>query len=218
MTDTEQGAFRIGQKALLAVDRILAGFCIAVIPAFLALFASGRELPTEAKPWAIATVLINIPALFTLLWHSFRWPARLQHMHDAVREACEALSRDMIHILENVARPKTEEAIYGKHGDKIIRDKDGKEYIEGPWDSVMQRMRATLIEHLAPDNRIVANTISARSAKIYEVQKHARIGRLPEGGAALKQWIDLFSRYARHLLFAAVLVSATMCVVKLIRY
>ena len=211
----DDNAYRLEQMGLLRVDKVLTGFCVAIIPGFLALFAAISKVPNAAKPWALVAISANMPALFCLLWHSFRCPVRLKAMEDAATEACEALSRDMLHILETVAKPKTEAALFGAEGEKIIKGPDGKDYIEGPREKIIETMKDTMIGSLSPNNPIVANTIAAHSRKIYDAQRQALHGKLSERRGRFNQVVDYAARYLRYPLIATVLISATVCLIEL---
>jgi hypothetical protein len=215
--DNPPSLYRTEQEGVLRVDKLLVTFCVAIVPGFLALFASINHLSPEARPWAIGAIALNIPALFTLLWHSFRCPVRLQHLHEAVLEACEALSGDIKDIFETIAIPQSKEAIFGKQGEKIIKGPDGKEYVEGPREKIREKMTQVFLKYLDTNNPLVANTIAAHSEKIYKAQRNALTGRLTERHAGLKQILDVLSRYTRHLFFSGVLICSTICVLKLIQ-
>jgi hypothetical protein len=216
--DTNRGVYYLEHSGILNVDKVLIGFCALILPGFLGLFAKQIQLPQEARIWALVVVVIHIPALFCLLWHSFRWPVRLHVMHEKVTTACKEFSQDMIYILDTVAQPKSREAVEGKNKELVVRKKDGKEYVSGPMEEIEKRMMGSLLESLDSKNPLVANAIDANSVKIGQANRDGAFGVLQERWGKSKRILDVVARYARYPLFMIVMLAATQLVLKFIKH
>jgi len=204
------------QDGILKADRILLGISAAMIPASLVLLGLPKVIAGPAKWLLNAALILNIPTLAALLWHSVRWPVRWQLMKGRNLAAVQELSKDMIHILEEVAVPAMHAETYGVAGENVIEGPDGKKYLRMSKEEADKRSREALARSLDPDNPIVSNTLTAHARKIHEAQRSALVGALDERSASFKRAIDIFARYTRHWWFLAMIMSALMSVLCLL--
>lgn len=190
--DTDDNVYTLEHKGLLTVDKFLIAFCVGIIPGFFQILASKIVLTSEAKHWAEALIYLALPALFCLLWHSFRWPVRLRVMDKMVFKAATAFADDLKTYADDVTAPKMFKAadalakIKGPDGKSYVRTKEFKEAMLETLDSSFFK------------NPIVGNIIHAHAAKIAKANAEASNGMLDERRARLKQCVDVFSRYTRY--------------------
>jgi hypothetical protein len=208
--------FSTEQAGIQKADAILIGVSAAMVPAVLSLHSSLATVVGTAKCLLNAAIVLNIPALATLLWHSVRRPVRVQLMNERIQLACKAFADDMVQILESVAAPAVRADIMGPSGENIVEGPSGKKYVRMTEEEAERKMHEGIARSLAADNPIVANTIAAHSTRIFNAQQGALTAPLDEKFARLKCAIDLFCLHSRYWWFLGVVICATASILCLI--
>jgi len=209
--------FSTEQTGIHKIDGILTGICAAINPATLALLLRASPIVTGLAKWCLnAAVLLNIPAIITLLWHTVRGPVRLQLMDERNIEACKAFADDLGHILESVALPAVTAEIMGPADENVINGPDGKDYLRMTGEQAKKIIAEGFARSLGTDNPIIAKSITVHAKKIFEAQSSALTAPLNEKFARPKHLMDLFSRRTRYWWFFGVLLAATGFVLALL--
>lgn len=204
----EENMYTLEHRGLLKVDVFLATACVLILVGELAVFAAVDQIPQHTRMWGSVGVISSIPSLFFMLWHQFRWPVRLHQMSINVDDAVEIFSEKLCHAVRTVAEAKAKESLLGEWGEKIIQGPDGKQYIRGPREKVLEEAVESIIE--STDDPIVTDTFSLGAREIYNANRKAAVGLLPEKFPRAKQVMDLCSRYLRYPCFVILLISTVM--------
>ena len=198
----------IQEEGVMKVDRILIGICGTLIPSIIALFAIQPNLSAGIRSALSISIVLIAPALFTLLWHSVRWPMRIKARSEAIDTACKEFSDDVINIVEKLGMSEAMKSIKGPNDENVVQGEDGKVYIKTTKENAAKKGAKALLSCINPENPIMSNTLHSHSFKICEAQNRAIRSPLEEKRRRLKHFIDFFSRHTRYYWFSGMLGSA----------